>query len=261
MAQARAVVRALDEAGDVGPDHIAAVEQHHAKLGFERREGIVGHLGPRRADPAQQSGLARVRRADDAHVGQQLELQVQPALLARLAVLRDARGLVDGRAERSVAAAAAAGPRDQRLLARLGQIRQQKAGLDIARHGPDGHAEDQILALGAGLVLAAAGRAVGRAVVNLLMKRQQRADVGGRLQIHVAAPASVAAARPAARHVRLAAKRHHAVAAVAGLDKNPGLIQEHPLPPRPQTAAICARIHALTGLVKAFGRPASLTHL
>ena len=44
--EARTLGRALDEAGDVGDHERAAlVHAHHAQVGVQRREGIVGHLG------------------------------------------------------------------------------------------------------------------------------------------------------------------------------------------------------------------------
>ena len=49
----------------------------------DRRERVVGHLRRRPRQPAQQRGLARVRQPDQPRVGQQLQPQLDPALLAR----------------------------------------------------------------------------------------------------------------------------------------------------------------------------------
>ena len=64
MAQALALGRALDEAGDVGHDQLeAVVGPHHAEVRLERGEGVVGDLGLGRRDAGDQRGLADVREA------------------------------------------------------------------------------------------------------------------------------------------------------------------------------------------------------
>ncbi len=107
VAEARAVLGAFDEAGDVGDDDSAvAFEFDDAKLRFERGEGIVGDLGPGGGDRSQQRALAGVGHADEADVGDQLQFQPQSAFLAFGAGLGVARGLVGGGFELPVAAAA-----------------------------------------------------------------------------------------------------------------------------------------------------------
>jgi len=104
VSQAGPSARPLDEPGDVGYDKTGGlVEGHHSQIGLQGGEGIVGNLGAGGADGRQQGGFAGVGHAHDAHVGDELQLQVQPALLARLAPLGDARGLVSGSGEGGVA--------------------------------------------------------------------------------------------------------------------------------------------------------------
>ena len=45
VAEAPTLAGALDEAGDVGDHELGVVGPHHAEVGFERREGVVGDLG------------------------------------------------------------------------------------------------------------------------------------------------------------------------------------------------------------------------
>ena len=68
---------------------------HHAEVRDERREGVVGHLGPRARDGADEGALADVGEAEQAHVGEHLELEAELLLLARLARAR--RGAARGR--------------------------------------------------------------------------------------------------------------------------------------------------------------------
>ena len=84
--------RALDEPGDVGDDELGVVaEPHHAEVGLERGERVVGDLGLGRRDAGDQRALADVREADERDVGHQLQLEPQPALLAVLALLGERR--------------------------------------------------------------------------------------------------------------------------------------------------------------------------
>jgi len=108
VAQAAARMRALDQPGDVGQDKIVVVDHDHAQHRHQCRKRVVGDLGLGRANYREQGGLAGVGHADDAGIGDELELQAQPVFLARLAVLGDARGLVGGAFEDRVAAATAA---------------------------------------------------------------------------------------------------------------------------------------------------------
>ena len=97
VAEAGALVRAFDQAGNVGQHEFAAVALDHAELGMQRGEGIVGDLRLGRADRGEEGRLAGVRQADEAGIGDQLQAQPDPALLARLAGIGVARRAV-GRA-------------------------------------------------------------------------------------------------------------------------------------------------------------------
>ncbi len=214
VAQPAARVRALDQAGDVGQHEIAVIDHHHAQVGTQGGEGIVGDLGLGAADHRQQGGFAGVGHADDAHVGDQLELQAQPQFLARLALLGHARRLVGGALEGRVAAAAAAAAHDNRLLAVGDQIGDQLVAVAQIDDGAGRHGDDAVLAGPALLVGAAAVAAALRLEMHLVLKGQQRVEAFVGAQDHVAALAAVAAGRTAVRDVFLAAKGDEAVAAV-----------------------------------------------
>ena len=87
-----ALARPLDQPGDVGDDElVVVVEAHHAEVGLERRERVVGDLRLGRRDDADQRALADVREPDQGDVGHQPDLQLEPALLAVLALLGERR--------------------------------------------------------------------------------------------------------------------------------------------------------------------------
>src|SRR5699024_434344 len=156
-------------------------------------------------------GLARVGQADEADVGQQLELQLEPALLAGQPALGEARRLVLGALEARVAAAAAAAARDDDPRAGDDQVvrRAVPRGDDGARRDLD---HDVLavgaVALGALAMAPALGLVVGLALEGLQVALGVVAD-----EHDLAAAAAVAAVGAALGHVGLAAERHRAVAA------------------------------------------------
>ena len=82
--------------------------------------------------------LGRPSRPD---VGEHAQLEREAAALARLAARELARRAVDARLEVHVAQAALAAAREQRALAVLGEVGDQVAGLLVADHGADRHAQ------------------------------------------------------------------------------------------------------------------------
>ena len=112
-------------------------------------------------------------------------------------------------------------------LARRGQVFQHVAVLGVDDDRAGRHADDEVLGTAAVAVRAAAVlAALGPPVLAM---RERRQAVDARLGHHddAAAVAAVAAVRPAARHVLLAAKAHAAVAAPAGFDFDGDAIDEH----------------------------------
>ena len=103
--EAVAAVRAFDQPGHVGDDEAAVVAQaDDAQVRRQRRERVVGDLRPRRRDARDERGLARVGEADQADVGEQLQLEAEILHLARLARLHLARRAIGGGRKLRVAA-------------------------------------------------------------------------------------------------------------------------------------------------------------
>ena len=76
MPEAGALGRALDQARDVGEDE-APVLRHadDAEVRSQRRERVVGDLRPRARDHRQERRLADVRVAEEARLGEELQLE------------------------------------------------------------------------------------------------------------------------------------------------------------------------------------------
>ena len=115
------------------------------RLRLERGERVVGDLRLRRAHRRDQRRLARVREADERGVGQQLELEPQPALLAVLALLGERRRPARVRQEAGVAPAAPAAVGREPAVAVVHEVGEQLA-VAIAHDGALGHVDDEVVA-------------------------------------------------------------------------------------------------------------------
>ena len=86
-AESVALVRAFDDAGDIGDDEAAVVVHFHdAQIRFERGEGIIGDLGSSGGDDRDERAFAGVREADQANVGKQFQFEAEMLLFAGAAV-------------------------------------------------------------------------------------------------------------------------------------------------------------------------------
>src|SRR5580658_11152684 len=92
---------------------------YHAEIGLECGERVIGDLGPCGRDARDERGLAGVWIADQPHIGQQLEIETEGALLAVPAKFVLARGLVSAGGKVLVAAASAPAFGDDNALVRL----------------------------------------------------------------------------------------------------------------------------------------------
>ncbi len=214
VAEAATLAGALDQAGDVG-HHVlgGGVEPDHAEVGLEGGEGIVGDAWLGRRDAGDQRALAHVGEPHQGDVGHELQLEVEPALLAGLALLGERRRAALVREELGVAAPTLAALRAEPAVAGVDQVGQQVA-LEVVDHGAFG---DVDLEVGAGVavaLLAHAVHAAGGTAVRVVAERQQRGHVAVGDEPDVAAVTAVATVGAAAGHVRLTPERDAAGAAV-----------------------------------------------
>ena len=177
---------------------------------------VVGDLGARRRQHADERRLAHVGEADEPDVGNDLKLQLDVQVLARQAGFGELGDLARRRGKMGVApAAAAAAGDDDRLGPR--KVGDDQAALGFFKDGAARHADDEVVGVGAALALGAAVLAVGGGVFALVAEIHQRRKVVIGHKKDVAAAAAVAAVRPAGRDVFFAVEGHGAVAAFAGV--------------------------------------------
>src|SRR5690606_3505554 len=207
VAEARAFMRALDQAGDVGEHEFAAVDPDNAELRMERGEGVVGDLGLGRRHGGEKGGLARVRQADEARVRDQFQAQADRALDRRLPWVGMAWRAVGGGLEMRIAKAAIAALEQHDPLTDLGEIGEQVFAVLVEHLRADGDLEDDVLALGAGAVLAHAVAAGAGLEMLLVAIVDERVEPLHAFDDHIAAAAAVAAVRPAELNEFLATKR------------------------------------------------------
>src|SRR5260370_42273883 len=101
-------MRALDQAGDVGEHKVAPVDPNDAKTRMEGGERIVRDFRLGGGDGGEEGRFARVRQADEARVGDQLQSQNECALDALKTGIGPARRPVGRGGEMWVATAAVA---------------------------------------------------------------------------------------------------------------------------------------------------------
>ncbi len=218
MAQPLAFRRALDQPGNVGNDEAPARPQtHHAEIGIQRGERIVGNLGTGIGHGGNQGALSRVGHAQQPHIGQHLEFETQLAMLALLSLGRFARCAIHAGFEVQIAQAALPAAGDDDLLAVLHQIGDELIRFGIKDQRANRHAQHLVVATGAVLIRAAPVLAVASAMQLGKPKVHQRVQIDICASDDMSAAPAVTAIRPAKGNEFLTAKRHAAVAAVSGV--------------------------------------------
>ena len=130
VAETETAVCAFDQARYVGDDEAAILAQpDDAEIRCERGEWIVGDLRTSRGDPRDERRFARVRIPDEPDIGQELQLEAEVFLFARLAGLDLPRRAVRRCREVRVAETSAAASGDEHALSLLGKIGEQSRRL------------------------------------------------------------------------------------------------------------------------------------
>ena len=125
-----------------------------------------------------------------------------------------------------IAQAAFSAAGDQRLLLVRGQVRDQFAGLGVGDDRAHGNAQHDVLRALAVLVRAAPVLAAPGAVDARIAVIDERVDVAVGHCVNAAAVATVAAVRAAAGHELLPPEMGDPVPALAGVDFDPGFVDE-----------------------------------
>ncbi len=197
---------AFDETGNVCDDELraralrrgvpAAPDVYDAEMGLERGEGIVGDLRRGGRDPGDEGGLSGVRPPDEGDVGEQLQLEVEPALLAALALLGKGWGSQPVGEEAGVAPPAATSFGSDEPVAGDDEVGEEVA-VERADHRPLRNGHHEVAAAPAVTPLARTVRAVARFAVRVVLEGEERDDLGRGLEKDVSARTAVTAVRAA----------------------------------------------------------------
>src|SRR5579883_745425 len=244
VAEADALMRPLDQAGNISEHEFSPIDCNDAELRHERGERIVGNLRFRGCDGGEKGRFAGIRKPDDTRIGDQLEPQPDGALFTRLPRVRPSRGAVGRRLEMRVAETAIAAARQQGALAALGEIGEQGRAVLLVDLRADRHFEDRVGPVRAMAILAHAGAAIFGKEMLLIAVVDERIKAVDGFGDDIAPFAAVAAVRTAEFYEFFTPKRHAAVSAVARADIDLGLVEEfhaigpwHPAAPAMPAAA------------------------
>ena len=226
VAKAMAFMRALDQAGNVGQHEFLFVDVHDAEARMQRGEGIIGDFRTRGGDRGEEGRFARVRQADEAGVGDQLQPKNDIALLAILAGIGAARRAIGRGGEMQIAETAIAALADDDALADLSEIGDQGLAIHFEDLGALGHFQHGVGATAAMTVLAHAMSAGLGLEMLLVTKVDQRVQAFDAFSHDIAAASAVAAVGTAELDEFLTPERHATGAAVAGAHVNLGLVEK-----------------------------------
>ena len=120
-------------------DSPVSIDADDSELRVQCRERIVRDFGSCRRERARQRRLAGVGCAEESDVGKQLEREVEPARLARLARLRPTRRAIRAALEARVPFSAFAPLGDEQYLADVGQVAELLACVDVGDPRPVRH--------------------------------------------------------------------------------------------------------------------------
>ena len=171
--------------------------------------------------------LAHIRISHEADIGEQLQLQAEVAFFARTSVFVLARRLMRGSGKLRVAASAASAARDHDAFIGTRKIVNFLARVLVVNDRAHRHFQDNPFAVAAGFLRALAVPSALGLVFRIEAEMHQRVVALARFHPDVAAPAAIAARRPAARNELLPPERHAAVAAIPSLHSNFGFIDKH----------------------------------
>ena len=125
-----------------------------------------------------------------------------------------------------IAQASLAAGGNHQLLTVVDQIPQQQISAQIAHFGAAGNADQQRVGAGSGGAVRPAAATIVGLKQAFVFEIQQGLQVAVGLQHHITTAAAIAAGGSASGHVFLAPKGANAITTAAGLDGNPGLVDE-----------------------------------
>jgi hypothetical protein len=225
--QAGPCMSALDQPWNIGHDKgFSPAVLDHTQVWRQCGEWIICDFGSGGGHRRDQRGFSGIGEADQAHVGQQFELEPDDSLAAGFSRLRKPGGLMRGGPKAMVSPSTAAALQQDVPLARLDKIFDQVAGIGVVNEGSCGDFDDEIFTIFTGLAFSLSGSSIPGPEQPPMPERIEGAPAIRGFQDHIAAPAPVPAVRSAAGNEPFAPETHASAAAVAGLGSDDRLVNE-----------------------------------
>ncbi len=200
--QSFAFVRALDNARNIcDHERLILPDPHDAQRRFERRERVIRHFRLRRRQHGNQHALARIRKAHDAHVGQQAEFERKVSLYSLFSRLGVPGRLVRRRPEKRIAPAASPPRRQGQPLARFAHLAQYFPGIALFDDGAKRYAQHNILTGAPGSVVSGACLPVFGEMVPIVAQIEQGIQIAVPFEQYGTSAPAVSACGTAVRFV------------------------------------------------------------
>jgi len=230
-AETMACAGSLDQSRNVG-NHIAVLVGRfaggdHAEIWLQSCERIIGDFRSGRGNPRNQCRFSRIGIADQADIGQQLQLKPIMTFLARTSQFVFARSLMRGRREVLVAAPATSPFGDHDSLIGVRKVVNPLPGIGVVQNRSYRNLENYIVTFGSGAIGALAVAAAFCFVLGVEAEMHQRVVTLARFHNDIAAAPAVSSRWTAARDKLLPAEGHAAISAISGLYANLRLVDEH----------------------------------
>src|SRR5215471_5658291 len=200
---------------------------YHTEIRLKSSERIVGNLWPRCRDARDKSGLADIGIANQANIGQQLQLQSQDTLFSGFAIFKLSGRLMGAGGEVLVSASSPTALSHDQTLIRLREIVQLFASLLVVNNSSDRNFEDNTLAVTSGAVGALSMATALGSVFGIKAEVNQGVVAFTGLHDHIATATTVPAGRAAARDELLPAEGHTPVASATSFHPNYCFIDKH----------------------------------
>ena len=216
---------AFDDAWNIR-HHKTAIRTHHdhAEHRVQSRERVVGHLGSRRRNAADQGRFAGIRQPQQANVREQLKFQFEAAAFGGHALRDAARRAVRAAFEMGVAEAMKAALANQDPGALGSQIAQGFIAFEILDEGANRHRNLEIIARNANAIPAHPGLPVARLETPPMAKIDQSIQARGPDDIHAPPIAAIPSIRPAVLNEFFSPKTQTAVPTLPRVHGNHGFI-------------------------------------
>jgi len=220
-------VGALDEPRYIGNyERPSLRETYHTQVRDEGGKWVVSDFGAGCGDLRYKRGFAGIGEADEADLGEKLQLEADVPLLSCSPLLGKTRSLAARGGEVHVPLPAVSTTGHRKAVPVAGKIMENLAAIRVSHLGPHRNEQGQVRAAFSCLLLTAPVGASGRSEVSLEVKIKEGLLGMCGLEDHVTALAAVTAVGTAPRHELLTSETHAPITTVAAPNVNIDLVDK-----------------------------------